>query len=85
MYETQLRGLWIIVDSEKYIVRAVAELGLFRWPEESGARSSASHGTRMVGDMMANTDSRVTIHMVASLDGFRRSKGRARRLARDLR
>jgi dihydrofolate reductase len=24
----------------------------------------------MVGDMMANTDSRVTIHMVASLDGF---------------
>jgi hypothetical protein len=43
MYETQLRVLWIIVDSEKYIVRAVAELGLFRWPEKAAARSSASH------------------------------------------
>jgi len=31
---------------------------------------SASHGTRRHGEMMANTDSRVTIHMVASLDGF---------------
>jgi hypothetical protein len=30
-----VEGLWIIVDSEKYIVRAVAELGLFRWPEKA--------------------------------------------------
>src|ERR1044071_6460526 len=29
-----------------------------------------SHGTPRQGDVMANTDSRVTIHMAASLDGF---------------
>src|SRR5678816_4823805 len=28
------------------------------------------NGTRRQGDLMATTDSRVTIHMVASLDGF---------------
>jgi hypothetical protein len=44
-----VEGLWIIVDSEKYTVRAVAELGLFRWPEKAAARSSASHGTRRLG------------------------------------
>ena len=32
--------------------------------------SAASHDTRRQGDIMANTDSRVTIHMAASLDGF---------------
>ena len=32
--------------------------------------NAASHGTPRQGDMMANTDSRVTIHMAASLDGF---------------
>src|ERR1044071_5610070 len=29
-----------------------------------------SHGTPRQGDVMANADSRVTIHMAASLDGF---------------
>jgi hypothetical protein len=32
--------------------------------------NAASHGTPRQGDMMANTDSRITIHMAASLDGF---------------
>lgn len=32
--------------------------------------SAASNGTRRQGDIMAITDSRVTIHMAASLDGF---------------
>jgi len=41
-----VEGLWIIVDSKKYIVRAVAELGLFRWSQKVAARRSASHGTR---------------------------------------
>jgi dihydrofolate reductase len=32
--------------------------------------SAASHDTRRQGDMMPDSDSRVTIHMAASLDGF---------------
>src|SRR6266481_1158199 len=35
-----------------------------------GTGNVASHGTPRQGDMMANTDSHVTIHMAASLDGF---------------
>ena len=34
------------------------------------ASIAARHRTRRESDVMANTDSRVTIHMVASLDGF---------------
>src|SRR5207247_6791908 len=50
---------------------AVAELLLVRWTQAAAAPSSAAnHDTRRQGDMMANTDSRVTIHMAASLDGF---------------
>ena len=46
-------------------------LVLVRWTQGAVAPSSAaSYGTRRQGDMMANTDSRVTIHMAASLDGF---------------
>src|SRR5438445_11203031 len=49
----------------------VAYLSLVRWTEVATAPSNgASHGTPRQGDMMANTDSRVTIHMAASLDGF---------------
>src|SRR5436190_18672351 len=48
-----------------------AELELVRRTEVAAAPSSAaSHDTSRQGDMMANTDSRVTIHMAASLDGF---------------
>src|SRR5256714_4593214 len=35
-----------------------------------GTGNAASHGTRRQSDMTASTDSRVTIHMAASLDGF---------------
>jgi dihydrofolate reductase len=50
---------------------AVAYLCLVRCAQGAVAPSSAaSYGTRRQGDMMANTDSRVTIHMAASLDGF---------------
>src|SRR5437773_10417200 len=49
----------------------VAYLFLVRWTEVATAPSNAaSYGTPRQGDMMANTDSRVTIHMAASLDGF---------------
>ncbi len=43
---------------------------LVRWISSGGTGSAASHGTPRQGDMMANADSRVTIHMAASLDGF---------------
>src|SRR4051794_28155257 len=39
-------------------------------PGAAAPSSAASQGTRRQGEMMANTDSRVTIHMAASLDGF---------------
>src|SRR5262249_51386551 len=35
-----------------------------------GAEQFCEHGTRRSGDMTATTDSRVTIHMAVSLDGF---------------
>jgi dihydrofolate reductase len=35
-----------------------------------GTGDATSHGTPQQGDMMGKTDSRVTIHMAASLDGF---------------
>jgi dihydrofolate reductase len=41
-----------------------------KWTQAPAPNSSSSNGTRRQGDMMANTDSRVTIHMAASLDGF---------------
>lgn len=41
-----------------------------RWTQAAPPSGAASQGTRRQGDMMASTDSRVTIHMAASLDGF---------------
>src|SRR5262245_46755846 len=38
--------------------------------EEADESDVRRHGCRTEGDTMPNTDSRVTIHMAASLDGF---------------
>ena len=49
---------------------ALAEDALGSLKRPTTPTNAASHGTRRQGDTMANTDSRVTIHMAASLDGF---------------
>src|ERR1700760_3093899 len=41
-----------------------------RTASQAMQHSAASHNNRRQDDMMATTDSRVTIHMAASLDGF---------------
>src|ERR1700761_9512284 len=41
-----------------------------RTASQAMQHSAASHNNRRQDDMMATTDSQVTIHMAASLDGF---------------